>query len=248
MGFLSSLLGRRRDTCRRSSCHKGSCTRTPRSLRPLRLVMEPLEERQLLSVSPLGDEWPVNSFTSGAQELADTGKAIAAMPDGGYIVSWASTDQDGDAKGVYAQRFDASGDLLGSESRVNTVTAGNQQRSSVAAAADGSAVVVWQSSGQDGTGTGVFGQRFDADGQPVAVEFQVNVTTDSDQDTPSVTRLTDGGFVVVWAGKGVGDISGVFGRRYNASGMAQGGVMDQRDNTTDKTDGESSQNGGRSSE
>ena len=37
---------------------------------------------------------------------------------------------------------------------------------------DGTFVVVWQS--PDTNGTGVFGQRFDADGLPIGAEFQVS--------------------------------------------------------------------------
>ena len=61
------------------------------------------------------------------------------------------------------------------------------------------------------------------DGQPVGNEFRINVTTNNDQETPSVACLTGGGFVVVWGGKGSGDNSGVFRDRYGADGVALGG-------------------------
>ena len=51
-------------------------------------------------------------------------------------------------------------DNLGLEFRVNTFTAGGQFNPQVSAAADGSFVVVWQSTGQDGDGNGIFGQRY----------------------------------------------------------------------------------------
>ena len=222
MGFLSSLLGRRNKKHEHCSGCKGSCRPAARHLRPLRLVGEPLEKRELLSVSPLSGEWLVNSVTANTQKMAEFGNAVAAMPDGGYVVSWTSSGQDGDGKGVYAQQFDATGTVLGNEFRLNTTTANNQQYSSVAAAADGSWVAVWQSSGQDGDGKGIYGQRFNSNGQATGSEFRVNVTTNNDQETPTVACLTDGGFVVVWAGKGSGDNSGVFGRRYNSAGVAQG--------------------------
>jgi len=218
MGFLSRLIRRRNSKHRHCACHQGVCTRKSRHLRPLRLNFEPLEERQLLSVAPLGDEWLVNSFTGCTQELADTGNAVAALPDGGYVASWTSVFQDGDSGGIYAQRFGADGVPRGAEYRVNATTAGNQMRSSVAAAADGSSVVVWQSFGQDGSGYGIYGQRYDANGQAVGNEFLVNVTTDGNQESPTVTCLSGGGFVVVWDGKGSGDSHGIFGRRFDANG------------------------------
>lgn len=52
------------------------------------------------------------------------------------------------------------------ETLVNTFTAGNQilsfsNQNNVAMAADGSYVVTWQSANQDGTGQGIYAQRFD---------------------------------------------------------------------------------------
>ncbi|MCE5266256.1 MAG: hypothetical protein LLG00_00015, partial [Planctomycetaceae bacterium] len=187
------------------------------------LAVEPLECRQLLSVAPLGNEALVNSLVAGTQRLYETGNAVAAGPNGSYVTTWTSANQDGDGLGVYGQRFDAVGGTLGSEFRANTTTVHNQQRSSVATAADGSFVVVWDSSGQDGDDTGVYGQRYAANGATLGGEFRVNVTTDGSQENAAVACLTDGGFVVVWNGKGAGDNSGVFGRRYDSSGTAVGG-------------------------
>lgn len=66
---------------------------------------------------------------------------------------------------------------VGSEFHVNTYTTDDQYASSVAADAAGNFVVVWQSFGQDGSGLGVFGQRYDSTGLPVGSEFQVNTAT-----------------------------------------------------------------------
>ena len=42
---------------------------------------------------------------------------IAALSDGGYVVSWMSIGLDGSGLGIYAQRYDASGQAV-----VNTLT------------------------------------------------------------------------------------------------------------------------------
>jgi hypothetical protein len=52
---------------------------------------------------------------------------------------------------------------VGPEFRVNSFTPDFQGRPSGAAAADGRFVVAWMSSGQDGSGPGVFGRRFHLD-------------------------------------------------------------------------------------
>ena len=68
--------------------------------------------------------------------------------------------------------------------------------------------------GQDGDLWGVFGQRFDSSGSAIGSEFQVNTHTTSYQGYPSVTSLTDGGFVVAWQSANQdGDGGGVLGQR-----------------------------------
>jgi hypothetical protein len=49
---------------------------------------------------------------------------------------------------------------LGNEFRANTYTTGSQAPCSVASDAAGNFVVVWQSYGQDGSNSGIFGRRF----------------------------------------------------------------------------------------
>jgi hypothetical protein len=83
---------------------------------------------------------------------------------------------------------------------------------------------VWDSSQQDGDGSGIFGQRFASDGAPVGSEFQVNNYTQTDQIRPAITAESDGDFTVVWASLGNqdGDTHGVFGQRYTSSGAPIG--------------------------
>ena len=57
---------------------------------------------------------------------------------------------------------------------------------------------------------------------PVGAEFLINTTTEGNQYGPSVTALSDGGFVATWFGNGPGDADGVIGQRFNASGVASG--------------------------
>ena len=66
---------------------------------------------------------------------------------------------------------------LGEEFRVNSYTTETQYRPAVASHLDGSFVVVWNSRDQDGSDWGVFAQRYDADGDPLGGEFQVNSYT-----------------------------------------------------------------------
>ena len=79
---------------------------------------------------------------------------------GNFGITWSSNGQDGGGWGVYAQKYNASGAKLGGEFRVNTTTAGDQQFSSVALDGKGNSVVTWCSKGQDGSGWGVYAQRY----------------------------------------------------------------------------------------
>jgi len=118
----------------------------------------------------------------------------------------------------------AQGDPLGSEFRVNTFTTGSQADASVAMAALGEFVVVWTSATQDGSGFGIFGQRFASSGAPLGLEFRVNTYTTGNQYAPSVSMAALGEFVVVWHGGSYQDGSalGVFGQRFAATGQAVG--------------------------
>jgi hypothetical protein len=109
---------------------------------------------------------------------------------------------------------------VGAELQVNTYTSSSQGNPSVAADADGDVVVVWNSSNQDGSGTGIFARRLSAAGVFLAAEFQVNAFTPSVQIGPSVAAEAGGDFVVVWSGDSGqdGSNSGVFGRRVSSSG------------------------------
>jgi hypothetical protein len=169
--------------------------------------------------NPLGPEFRVNTHTAGDQQTS----TVAYDPSGNFVVVWTSETQDGSSAGVFGQRYAVSGALLGPEFRVNTSTAGSQLHPSVDSDAAGNFVVVWQSDPQDGSGPGVFGQRYASSGVPVGPEFRVNTYTTDVQSYPSVAADTSGNFVVVWQslhqdGQGYG----VFGQRYASSGAPLG--------------------------
>jgi Ca2+-binding RTX toxin-like protein len=127
------------------------------------------------------------------------GHDITALDNGGFVITWHASSQDGSRSGVYARSYDASGVALGAEFRVNTHTANGQAGPSITALDSGGYVVVWTSINQDFMGRGVFGQIYDASGAKQGGEFQVNTTEIYDQYYPEVTQLAAGGFVVSWA-------------------------------------------------
>jgi Ca2+-binding RTX toxin-like protein len=168
-----------------------------------------------------GTEFRANSYTTSSQ----TNSAIAALADGGFVVSWHSLGQDGDSYGIYAQRYLASGANIDAEFRVNTYTAGLQLEPCIAALAGGGFVISWQSDGQDGDGFGIYAQRYDADGVAQGAEFRVNTYRAYAQTSPAIAALADGGFVVAWqsyAQDGADYLNGIYAQRYDANGVAVG--------------------------
>jgi hypothetical protein len=167
--------------------------------------------------SPAGPEFRVNNFTTGHQGDASIDAGIGTV-----VVVWSSLGQDGSDSGVFGQLY-APGPF-GPEFRVNTVTTDYQGGPSVAVDFEGNFVVVWSSNNQDGSSTGVFGQRYFGSGLavPNGPEFRVNSYTTGGQELPAVAadsgNLASGGnFVVVWRSYGQdGSSHGVFGQRFNA--------------------------------
>ncbi len=165
-----------------------------------------------------GNNFLVNTTTANAQESP----AVAMDAAGNFVVVWAGHGPD-DSNGVYGQRYNAAGVAQGSEFLINTTTANAQASPAVAMDADGNFVVTWQSSGQDaGSTDGIYAQRFAADGTTMGTEFGVNSTTANHQRNPDIA-MNAAGFVIVWQGNGPDDSNDVFGQRYNAAGVAQGG-------------------------
>lgn len=151
---------------------------------------------------------------------------VDVFSDGGFVVTWESWAQDGNNFGTYARIFAADGSAVTNEFLVNTYTANNQNWQSVEVLNNGTFVVTWQSTGQDGSGVGIYGQRFAADGTRLGGEFQVATQTLGNQSNARMAALTDGGFLIVWV-----DASGAFAgsdgteiaaRRYDANGTALG--------------------------
>jgi len=178
---------------------------------------------------PLGTEFRVNSYTTGAQRAASAGSKWGES----FVIAWQSDGQDGDLGSIYAQRLSAGGMPLGGEFRVNSYTTSSQVAPAVGAASVGSFVVVWASLGQDGSGYGIFGQRYSSSGAPLGGEFQVNTYTTGFQGNPVVGMTSEGYFVVAWEGESAGeDGFGIFAQRYLNEGTPLGGEFRVNDFNT----------------
>ena len=170
--------------------------------------------------SPQGGEFRANSYTTNHQ----TFPSIAIDAAGDFLVAWTSDGQDGSSYGIYAQRFTHAGIAQGGEFLVNTDTTNLQYLPSVAMDLLGDSVITWQSYGQDGSGFGIYAQRYNAAGVAQGVEFKVNTYTSFNQGHSSSAMDAVGDFVITWESLAQ-DVSiyGIYAQRYNANGSAQGG-------------------------
>ena len=155
------------------------------------------------------------SAMSGSQDW----HALDFAADGSFVVAFqSSTDSD-----IYFQRYNSSGVAQGSNTKANTYTTGTQIAPDIAVADNGSFIITWDSSGQDGSSSGVYAQRFNASGVAQGTEFRVNTYTSGDQFISNVAAASDGSFVVSWESNGQdGSSYGIYAQRYDASGVAQG--------------------------
>jgi hypothetical protein len=180
--------------------------------------------------APIGGEFRVNSYTSLDQSLP----RVAAAQSGDFVIVWQSLNQDGDAAGIFAQRFSGGGGPLGGEFRVNSYTTGRpvtarHRRPRQSGRLRG---------GLDQRRAGRLGRRrirprYSASGAPLGPEFQVNTYTTGPQRSASVAVDSNGGFLVVWEGlASAEDGFGIFGQRYASTGAPLGGEFRVNSYTT----------------
>lgn len=179
----------------------------------------------------LGDEWVVNQTTLYNQ----TKPAIAALAGGGFAIAWVSesvrgvdpnvveTISDSYAVDIFARRYDAAGNALGNEFKVNTQPHLCNQPS-MAAGADGGFTVVWEQrdAAVRTNSLDILARSYDAAGAAIAPAAVVNVTTYGDQYASRIAALGTA-YLVVWTSLGQdGSFEGAYARELTASGTPTG--------------------------
>jgi len=139
------------------------------------------------SGNPVGGETLVNTTIANIQ----TAPSVAALEDGGYVVSWY---QLGGVTGVYAQRFDASGAPVGGEFFV----AGAGSEPTALGLSDGGFAITYTLEIASGN-TDVYMQRYFADGTLNGPAFLVNTREQNGfQFSSDVAELSGGRLVAGW--------------------------------------------------
>lgn len=138
-------------------------------------------------------EWRASTFAISAQHEA----ALAVDGDGNVVSVWSSRRQQTGRSGVYAQRFDAQGVALGSETQLGLQPVAHQVEPAVCVDARGHIWAAWQSHGQDGWAGSIIARRFD-DALRGGSEIAVNQRVRGHQSSPAIAALANGNVVVVW--------------------------------------------------
>lgn len=156
---------------------------------------------------------------------------VAVDRKGNFIVVWVASTPDG--LRVFGQRYNADGTTRGPEFNAATSKTGNHISPSVAMnPKSGEFVVVWEvrAATEDGSGLGVYGQRFGFTTGRQGGEFPIFVPPASQRPdlitpfAPRVSRASNGRFVVVWRGVGPSGID-VLAQRYNNAGQRLGAQL-----------------------
>ncbi|HZS83061.1 MAG TPA: hypothetical protein VFA50_09315 [Stellaceae bacterium] len=150
--------------------------------------------------TPLGGPLKVNTSLLMDSVLP----SVASLSGGGFVVAWSSeagafllNNPGATAIGIFAQRYDARGNAVGGEVRVNPQGEGLTGGTKVLGLANGGDLVAWSASGH--SGVTYYGQLYGADGSPRGSELALG-------DGPNGLFATpDGGFIAAGSTPFAGD-------------------------------------------
>lgn len=142
--------------------------------------------------NPLSEAFAVFPDTNSLEQ------SVAIHDDGSFVIIGIFLQEDGLDSDIHGRLYDSSGNPHIEVFKANTHDKDWKTVPSVAMDADGNFIVTWQSVAQDGSGTGIYAQRFDYDGNFVGNEFQVNSVHWENQTSPCVAIDANGNFVVTW--------------------------------------------------
>lgn len=172
-----------------------------------------LAQRFTAAGLPAGNEFQVNSLQQGHQ----VGGKISMSPAGNFVIAWEGKDPTSDRIKIYARRYDAAGNSIGSEIPVSHVLIGSHTKPAVALDAEGNFVITWQANGitPGGQNYEIYARRFTHLGQPDGDPFLVPSYTAGTQWKPVIAMDDDGSFVISWESEHQdGSRFGVFAKQF----------------------------------
>lgn len=149
---------------------------------------------------------------------------VCVDTSGRPVAVWTSVDGyrpfEPNRKGVSARRLSSAGVPQGAEIVVARPLAGSAE-AAVSCGKGNTFVVVWHTDQAPAADQlDIVAQRFTRTARPAGAPFRINATTALDQRAPAISHDSTGAFVAVWQ-SGSGQ-QGIYGRRFLASGAADG--------------------------
>jgi hypothetical protein len=168
--------------------------------------------RYAANAKPAGAELRVNRRTANRQ----LEPSVAALADGGFVVTWSSNAVDQSSFAIYGQRYDDTGKTVDKEFRITPIRRDHAQ-SSVAGRRDGGFIVA--SAMGSAPIKDILAARYDAAGARVEGAFRVNTARNKMQYQPSAAAFPEGGFAMAWTSREQdGSGNGIQARIYDALG------------------------------
>ena len=119
--------------------------------------------------SSVTSEFAIN--TTPNQQTLDY---LIQLPNSNIIIIWESYLEDGSSWGVYAKIISNTGQVIIPQFRVNQYTTNSQSFAKYSLFPNGSFLIGWESTGQDGDNLGIYAQVYDINTNVVRSEFRVN--------------------------------------------------------------------------
>ncbi|MFY9075406.1 hypothetical protein OZZ08_10610, partial [Malaciobacter mytili] len=155
---------------------------------------------------------------------------IVTLADGSYAVSWWGEDTVGGDLSIYVQQFNADGSKVGEMIQLEGVnkTDGRDHSQGMESLSDGSYIVTWYGENEQGTWS-CFTQKFNSDGtlSGSIIELEApNYKSISNSETPQVTELADGSYIIGWWGQDEAEQNTNFYiQKFNSDGTLSGEVV-----------------------
>lgn len=164
-----------------------------------------------------GMPFKVSSFNFGIQN----NPSVAMDKAGNFIAVWSSAYQDGDGRGIFAQRYNSAGTKLGEEFQVNANPTHHQLYPVAAMDSEGNFAVAWLTQGP--LNTDIYARRFSKNGSPLSGDLKISEGIGNSPLHPAIAMDEQGAWVVAWDSPRSGGSPGtdVSARRYLGNNPAQ---------------------------
>ncbi len=103
----------------------------------------------------IGDEFQVNTYVDNSQHSP----IVKKLSDDRFVISWRSSEQDGNKLGIYAQIYDQN-KRYGTEFKINSYTENTQYDQAIAGLSNGNIFSCWVSSKGNTNDDNIFGKYY----------------------------------------------------------------------------------------